>query len=139
MARKLGVFSKDSTENEGLKEFVKGTSLARAGALHIKRPDFDELTLRPILDQVLKDQFTGEDRPSFTTNLVAFCGGTQLGSRIALSVVRSRARIKAFTENHSIEFFQENYGQATPAKDSGRAELKRVQVDPEINRKRLER
>lgn len=131
--------SKDSTENEGLKEFVKGTSLARAGALHIKRPDFDELTLRPILDQVLKDQFTGEDRPSFTTNLVAFCGGTQLGSRIALSVVRSRARIKAFTENHSIEFFQENYGQATPAKDSGRAELKRVQVDPEINRKRLER
>jgi hypothetical protein len=30
--------------------------------------------------------------------------------------------MKAFTENHSIEFLQENYGQATPAKDRGRAE-----------------
>jgi hypothetical protein len=49
--------SKDPTENERLKEVVKNTSLSRAGALRIKRPDFDELTLRPILDQVLKDQF----------------------------------------------------------------------------------
>ena len=122
--------SKDSTENEELKKCVKGTSLGEAGALHMKRPDFDALTLRPILDQVLKDQFTGENRPSFTANLVAFCGGTQLGSRIALSVVRSRARVKAFTENHSIEFLQENYGQATPAKDRGRAAFKRVRVDP---------
>jgi hypothetical protein len=79
---------------------------------------------------VLKDQFTGEDRPSFTASLVAFCGGTQLGSKIALAVVRSRARVKAFTENHSIEFLQENYGQATPAKDRGRASFKQVRVEP---------
>ena len=38
--------------------------------------------------------------------------------------------MKAFTENHSIEFLQENYGQATPAKDRGRASLKRVSIVP---------
>jgi predicted ferric reductase len=122
--------SRDSAENEELKKRVKGTSLGAAGALHMERPDLDEITLRPVLQQVLKDQFTGEDRPSFTASLVAFCGGTQLGSKIALAVVRSRARVKAFTENHSIEFLQENYGQATPAKDRGRASFKQVRVEP---------
>ena len=122
--------SKDSAENEVLQNYVKGTALGAAGALRMERPDLDKLTSRPILDQVLKDQFTGENKPSFTANLVAFCGGTQLGSKIALAVVRSRARVKAFTENHSIEFLQENYGQATPAKDRGRASLKRVSVVP---------
>ena len=121
--------SKDSAENEELNKRVKGTSLGAAGALRMERPDLDKLTIRPILDQVLKDQFTGENRPSFTSSLVAFCGGTQLGSKVALSVVRSRARVKAFTEDHSIEFLQENYGQATPAKDRGRASLKGVHID----------
>jgi hypothetical protein len=122
--------SKDSAENNALQNYVKGTALGAAGALRMERPDLDELTSRPILDQVRKDQFIGENKPSFTANLVAFCGGTQLGTNIARTVVRSRARMKAFTENHSIEFLQENYGQATPAKDRGRATLKRVSVVP---------
>ena len=51
-----------------------------------------------------------------------------MGDQIGKAVVRANARVKAFSKNHSVSFYQENYGQATPAKQRGTVSLKTVAV-----------
>ena len=85
----------------------------------MERPDLDKLTSRPILDQVLKDP-VHQVKTNRRSRLTLSCGGTQLGSKIALAVVRSRAGVKAFTENHSIEFFRKTTWSSSLAEDRGR-------------------
>ena len=115
--------SKDAYENEALIAQVKDTALYKSGALHMARPNFDAIVAGPILRQEQRDTFLGEGRPSFSTSLVAFCGSTQLGATIGKAVVCARARMNAFSRNHALVFFQENYGQATPPADRGRSRL----------------
>lgn len=120
--------SKDAGETELLSTFVEKTALGKHGALRLKRPDFDDLAMQPIFRRAVRDEFMGQGRPSFSSSLVAFCGGTKLGDQIGKAVVRANARVKAFSKNHSVSFYQENYGQATPAKQRGTVSLKTVAV-----------
>ena len=120
--------SKDAGETELLRTFVGKTALGKHGALRLKRPDFETLAMQPMFRRVVRDEVAGEGRPSFSSSLVAFCGGTKLGSQIGKAVAHANARVKAFSKNHSVSFYQENYGQATPAKQRGTVPLKTVAV-----------
>ena len=120
--------SRDVGELASLKAFVEKTALGKSGALRLRRPDFDHLATQPIFRRAVRDEFMGQGRPSFSSSLVAFCGGTSLGDQIGAAVVRANARVKAFSKNHFVSFYQENYGQATPAKQRGGVSLKQVAV-----------
>ena len=111
-----------------LRTFVGKTALGKHGALRLKRPDFETLAMQPMFRRVVRDEFAGGGRPSFSSSLVAFCGGTKLGSQVGKAVAHANARVKAFSKNHSVSFYQENYGQATPAKQRGTVPLKTVAV-----------
>jgi predicted ferric reductase len=118
--------SKDEVENKLLLSEVGATPLAQSGALRMHRPNFDDMITEPLYRRVMKDEFAGQLRPSFTSSLIAFCGSTQLGNRIGKAAVACNARIKCFSKNHTIMFYQENYGQATPVKARGGTNLKVV-------------
>jgi hypothetical protein len=110
--------SKDKLAVKSLKRTVQSTSLGRAGALHFGRPDLNKMAQDVLFTNILKDNMLGEGKPSFTSTLFAFCGGTQLGNSLQESTVTTNALAKLVQGRsiHHIEFEQENYGQDTPPK-----------------------
>jgi hypothetical protein len=108
--------ARDKADVAALTAAVTGTALFDTGALRFTRPDFESITMRPLLTGMYQDAFMGSGRPSYSDSLVTFCGSTQLGSLVSAAVSTSNARVKVIGSNHNLDFLQENYGQATPKK-----------------------
>jgi predicted ferric reductase len=123
--------AKSVKEQNELSNTIRNTLLAKRAkpVLFFRRPDLNAIAIAPAFDQVIKDELTGGGLPTFSASLIAFCGSTQLGSQIFQAVMLANSRLKAISPNHTLDFFQENYGQTTPAKQRGDASaLKEVEV-----------
>lgn len=97
---------------KALENAVRNTALYRSGALKFGRPSFPHEMNSHLLELATKDQMNGKGVASTTSTLVAFCGGTNLGSVVNDAVNDAVAAVKmvARDSNHAMEFVQENYG-----------------------------
>ena len=118
---KIMVFctDKDKAACERLVSAVQDTSLYKTGALQFKRPDFTQVMNRHLLGRVAHAQMSSGRYPASTSTIVAFCGGTSLGSLINSVVLLGNNMFEDSTSgkpriSHAVEFVQENYGSTTP-------------------------
>ena len=123
---KIMVFctDKDKAACERLVSAVQDTSLYKTGALQFKRPDFTQVMNRHLLGREAHAQMSSGRYPASTSTIVAFCGGTSLGSLINTAVQNTVVLLgnNMFEDStsgkprisHAVEFVQENYGFGVP-------------------------